>query len=215
MERINIISPQGAGYLITVFILIFSFLVLIHFLFGVKYLLKTILILILMLSAVLGYFSTELGVIFDVDMIQNIVETVKDNNKQEAFELLSFPLIKHVFLYGILPSLFVLFSKIIYSSFFKEVFMRFITFFGLLVMLTLIIFANFKYSTYFSRENRDLRVYIIPFYALDSVKGYISRELRKHKAPLKIIGNDALQHKITSTRTIGVMVVGRKGVCRD
>jgi lipid A ethanolaminephosphotransferase len=207
-ERLNIFSPQGMGYIITIFILIFSLLVIVHLLFGSKYLLKTLMIFTLILSAVLSYFDSELGVIFDVDMIRNIVETIKDNNKQEAFELLSLPLVKHVFLYGILPSVFVILSKIMFRPFSKEVFIRMATFVGLLVLLGIFIFANYKYTTYFSRENRDLRLHIIPLHAFDSLKGYVRRELKKNIAPLKIIGDDAVQAKRGNGRIIGVMVVG-------
>ena len=207
-ERLNIFSPQGMGYIITVFILVFTLLVLVHLLFGSKYLLKILIIFMLILSAVLSYFSAELGVIFDVDMIRNIVETIKDNNRQEAFDLLSLPLLKHVFFYGILPSVFVFLTKITFRPFLKEIVSRAVTFLGLAVLLGLFIFANFKYTTYFSRENRDLRVHIIPLHAFDSLKGYVRRELKKNEAPLKIIADDAVQHKIGSGRIIGVMVVG-------
>ncbi len=57
----------------------------------------------LLLAAVLSYFTQELGIIFNDDMVRNMVETVKDNNKQEAMELFSFPLFKHVLIYGVIP----------------------------------------------------------------------------------------------------------------
>ena len=141
-------------------------------------------------------------------MIRNIVETIKDNNQQEAFELLSTPLLKHIFIYGVLPSIFILFTKITFKPFLKESIWRLMSFAVLLSVIAVLFFANFKYTTYFARENRDLRVYIIPLYAFDSMKGYIRRELKKNSEPLKIIGADAVQTKRSKTKTIGVMIVG-------
>lgn len=207
-ERLDLYSLQGIGFVATVFFLIITVLAFIQLLLGFKYFLKIVMIFLLMLSAVLSYFSQELGIIFDVDMIRNIVETIKDNNQQEAFELLSAPLLRHIFVYGVLPSIFIVLTKITFKPFLKESFWRLMSFVALLSVITVLFFANFKYTTYFARENRDLRVYVIPLYAFDSMKGYIRRELKKNSEPLKIIGKDAVQTKRSKTKTIGVMIVG-------
>ena len=207
-ERLDILSLQGAGYTLTIFAIIFLVLVLIQFLFGVKYLLKPVMIFLLLVSAVLSYFSQQLGVIFDVDMIRNVVETIKDNNQQEATELLSLPLILHVLFYGVLPSVFVAVVNIRYKPLFKEIFSRVFYLVGIIAVVAALILMNFKYTTYFSRENRDLRYFITPIYAMDSLKGYIRRELKNKNVPLKIIGGDAVQTKSNAQRVIGVMVVG-------
>jgi len=156
----------------------------------------------------LSYFGQQLGVIFDVDMLRNVVETIKDNNQQEALELLSPPLIKHVLLYGALPTFFVLLAKITRKSFFKDVLWKLVMMLSLLVLIAGLTFINFKFTTYFSRENRDLRVYITPLYAIDSIKGFVRQELDKNKAPLKIIGGDALQQTQGINKRVGIMVVG-------
>lgn len=164
--------------------------------------------LLLITSAILSYFGQELGVIFDVDMVRNIVENIKDGNQHEAFELLSTPLLKYVFLFGILPAIAVALTKITYKPVFKEIGWRIVSVILLLVMIASLLLANFKFTTYFSRENRDLRVYITPLYAIDSIKGFVRRELDKNKAPLKIIGTDARQISQGINRRIGIMVVG-------
>lgn len=207
-ERLDIFSLQGGGYLLTVYAIIFLVLVFIQLVFGFKFLLKPIMVVLLVSSAILSYFSQQLGIIFDVDMVRNIVETIKDNNQHEAFELISPPLIKHVLLYGGIPVLLVLMSKIVYKSFLKEVVWRVITGLVLIAIIGALISLNFKYVTFFSRENRDLRVYITPLYAIDSIKGFVRHELDKNKAPLKILGDDAIQIKQGVNRRVGLMVVG-------
>lgn len=207
-ERLDIFSFEGAVYILSLYLIIFTVLVTIQFIFGQKYLLKPLLVFFLLLSAVLSYFSQELGVIYNVDMIRNIVETIKDNNQQEATELLSYPLIQHVVFYGVFPAIFVLLSSIKYRPLFKEHFARFVTILGLFVIIAGLILVNYKFTTYFSRENRDLRVFITPLYAIDSLKGYIRRNLKNSEQPLKIIGDDSVQQKKSKHRIIGVMVVG-------
>ena len=207
-ERLDIFSFQGGFYLLSIYLIVFTLLVLIQFVFGFPYLLKIVMALLLITSAILSYFGQELGVIFDVDMVRNIVENIKDGNQHEAFELLSAPLLEYVFLFGILPAIAVALTKITYKPVFKEIGWRIVSMILLLVMIASLLLANFKFTTYFSRENRDLRVYITPLYAIDSIKGFVRRELDKNKAPLKIIGTDARQISQGINRRIGIMVVG-------
>ena len=207
-EHLNIFTLQGGGYVFTVYAIIFSILVFIHLIIGQKYFLKVLMSLLLIVSAILAYFGQELGVIFDVDMMRNIVDTVKDNNQHEALELLSLPLIKHVLLYGVLPAAFVLIVNISYKSFAKETLWRVFTAIGLVVFISALLLLNFKSATYFSRENHDLRVYTTPLYAINSVVGFVRLELKKNKTPLKTIGKDAIQQKQGINRRIGIMVVG-------
>jgi lipid A ethanolaminephosphotransferase len=207
-DRLDLTTAQGAGYALTIYAVIITIIALFLFIAGQKFLLKPLAIFLLLLAAVLSYFTQELGVIFNVDMVRNTVETIKDNNQQEATELLSFPLIKHVFLYGVLPVLVVLWVKVSYKALFKEQLTRVGYVLGLVAIVTSLIMLNFKYTTFFSRENRDLRVYITPLYAIDSVKGFVRSERKKEKMPLQVVGEDAVQVKPGKERIIGVMVVG-------
>ncbi len=207
-ERLDVYTFEGAIYVVTIYAIIFSVVALIQLAIGHRFLLKGIMVLLLFVSAVLSYFNQELGVIFDVDMIRNVVETVKDNNKQEAMELLSFPLVKHVFLFGILPAVFVLFSKITYRPFVKEILIRIAYAIGLVLLVVVLLLINYKYTVYFSRQNRDLRYYITPIYAIGSVESFFRQERKSKRQPLKILGDDAVQEKRGKAKTVGVMVVG-------
>ena len=207
-ERLDLATFEGGGYALTIYALIITVIALFLFIVGQKFVLKSLAIILLLFSATLSYFTQEIGVIFDIDMVRNTVETIKDNNHQEATELLSLPLIKHIFLYGVLPSLFVLWVNIFYKKTFKELTTRIFYIFSLAVIVVGLIMVNFKYTTYFSRENRDLRFYVTPLYAVGSIKGYLKSEQTKKKVPLKIIGEDAIQNKRSTQRSIGIMVVG-------
>ena len=206
-ERLDVLSLQGAGYTASLFLIIFFILLLFQFIFATKYLLKPLVIFLLLISAIMSYFTQELRVVFDEDMIRNTVETIKDNNKQEAAELLSAPLIYHVVLYGVLPSILILFTQIKFQKFTKEVIKRTIYLGGVLLLIAVLILLNFKYISFFSRENRDLRFYATPLFGLDSARYYI-RENLIPPAPFKVLGADAIQSKKTTKRTIGIIVVG-------
>ena len=156
-------------------------------------------IFLLIVSAGFSYFTQELGVVFDDDMIRNLFETIKDNNQQEATELLSFPLIKHVIIYGLIPAALVILSTLTYKPFFKELLSRFIYALSFTAIIVALMMMNFKFTSFFSRENRDLRLYLTPVYALDSVRSFTQKQL-KNNAPLKILATDATQHKVQQTK---------------
>lgn len=175
---------------------------------GQKYLLKPLLILFLMVSSIMSYFTQELGIIFEVDMVRNVVETIKDNNKQEALELLSPPLLWHVFLLGILPSFFVLLTNIQYKTATKEVLSRILYSFGVITVVLTMFMLNFKYMSFFSRENRDLRVYVTPVFPALSLYRYTRSEFAGKDIVFKERGNDAQQYKSHTERTVGILIVG-------
>ncbi len=178
------------------------------FVLGQKYLLKPVIVFILFSSAILSYFSQELGVVFDVDMVRNTIETIKDNNQQEATELISAPLIKHVLIYGLLPSLLLFFVNVKYQTFLKEIRTRLFYLLGLILIVVVLVVSNFKFAGYFFRENRDLSVYVTPLYAYDSLGVFIVRELRRSRYIFKVLGEDAVQEKTNQKRVVGIMVVG-------
>jgi len=207
-ERLGELSLEGFGFIVAVYCIVFLALVFIQLVFGQKYLLKPVMGILLIVSAGLSYFTQELGVVFDVDMIRNIVETIKDNNQQEATELLSFSLIKHVFLFGILPAILIFFVHVRYKSIYKELLTRLFYLLGVIIILVVLLLINYKFISYFARENRDLRYFLIPIYAIDSVVDYKRKDLNKRNNIFKVIGNDAVQKKVSRQRTVGIMVVG-------
>lgn len=162
----------------------------------------------MLLSAVISYFNGHLGIIIDVDMIRNVIETVKDNNQQEALELISKPLIIHLFLFGIVPSIFILLVNIHYKKFTREILSRFLYSSGIIALLVIMIMLNFKYVTYFSRENRDLRVWVNPIFPMLSSYKYIKSIHEHKKIPFTTLGMTATRKKQSSKRTVGIMVVG-------
>ncbi len=208
IQRLDIFSFSGMGYVATFYLLMVLILVLIFLSLGQKYLLKPLMIIVVIMAAVISYFNQALGIVFNVDMIRNIIETVKDNNQQEAIELLSQPLLVHLFWLGLIPSMIIVMIKIQYKKLTQEVVSRLLYGSGVTLLLLIMVMLNFKYVSYFSRENRDLRVWVNPvFPALSSYK-YIEGTLSSKKQPFKKLGIHAVQNKQGKKRTVGIMVVG-------
>ena len=208
-ERLAVFSWDGAGFVATLFALMLMLLSVPVLLFVPRFLLKAVLIALVMLSAGLSYFTQNLGVVFDMDMVRNLVETVRDQNQQEARELLSLPLILHLVLWGVLPSIIIALIPLqAAQKWWKSLGIRLIYTLILISIAVSLFVVNNKYATFFARENGDLKAYITPLFALNSTYRYFNTFYAQQEQPFTILGNDAHQQKPTPRRTIGIMVVG-------
>ncbi len=207
LTRLDISTVQGIGYVFTSFFIIFFLLSSLFFVFGQRILLKPILVLFVILSATISYFHQELGVLIDKEMVRNIVETVKDRNINEARELLSFPLLLHILALGVAPSIMILLVKIDHGKLFPALMTRSLFALCILMITASTFMMNFKFYTYFYRQNEDLLLYVTPIYPLVAVKKYIKRQIKKSYV-FQEMGNDARRVKTNKNRMVGVMVVG-------
>jgi len=208
VQRLDIFSTAGFGYILALFALMIAVLAVGLLLLGVGFLLKTLLVLSLFLSAAISYFNQQYGVIFDTDMIRNIVETVRDKNVNEGVELISTPFIQHILLYALLPAMFVILVKVRHRKVWFEMLQRLAYALGLAIVVAALIMFNYKYVSFFSRENRDLRVWVTPIFPILSACGFFRDESRGDDIPFRQIGMDAVQQKTTVRRRVGIMVVG-------
>ncbi len=205
--RLDLSSIQSFGYIFTSFFVIFFLLSFTFFVFGQKSLLKPILVFTLILSATISYFNQELGVIIDKEMVRNIIDNIKDRNINEASELLSFPLIAYVFVIGIVPSSIVSLVNIRHHKLFRTLLTRSIFALCILLISASTFMMNFKFYTYFYRQNEDILFYVTPIYPLVAIKKYIKKQI-KNNYVFHEIGNDAHRVKTSKKRMVGVMIVG-------
>ncbi|WP_308874265.1 DUF1705 domain-containing protein [Thiothrix subterranea] len=157
-SRLNVFSWDAGGFVVTLFALMLALLGVPLLLLAQSVLLKPLLMSVVMLAAVLSYFTDSLGIVFDVDMIRNTAETVRDNNQQEARELLSLPLILHVLLWGVAPSIVIaLIPMKRHQRWWHGAGIRTAYAVGLIVIATGLFVVNNKYATFFGRENAGLK----------------------------------------------------------
>ncbi len=198
-------------YVISLSIVLFSLTIFLLNLINIKYIVKPVLILVFILSSFAAYAMDTFHVIIDDVMIQNIMET----DHSEAGDLVTTKLFIYVIVLGVLPSLFVFFSKIQYGTLKKEIFLRIKTFFLSLLVIVIVIFAFSKFYTSFFREHKPLRYYTNPTYYIYSIGNYIHRKYLSKPIPFKQIGLDAKVVSTTKKPKLVIMVVGEAARAAD
>lgn len=205
-QRIDFFEVSGFWFSLSFFSLFFVLLYLVLVLFSNKYILKIFLSIMLIVSAIIGYYA-KLGVVFSQSMLTNIIDNVKEQNNKEALELLSVPLVIHVIIFAIIPIMLLWLIKIKRQSFFIESRNRILTTLLVTIICVVTVWFNTQYLAYFGRENRDLRYFINPLVIVNAAAGYISDTyFPEIKEDFKVIGNDA-QIK-DNKKTVGIFIVG-------
>lgn len=207
-ERLDVVSTQGIGYTLTLLCLLVLIFSLPMLLLGQRALLKPVIAMLLVTSGSLSYFTAELGIVFDKEMVRNLVHTVLDQNTQEGMELISGALFSSLALTTLIPLLLLIWVRIRRTGFLLDNAWRLgyaIVFTG---AVSALILANFKSVTYVSRENRDLESVITPWYALKSLDKLYSDTAKTQNEPFVVLGDDAVQRAGSLGRRVGVMVVG-------
>ncbi len=200
--RLNLISIEGALFCLLLLSLIGLPVLIVLLFFGHKHTLKPLLYFFILLSCFISWFN-KLGVVIDEEMIRNVFQT----NSREAFELLNIPLVQHVFVYAVLPLAFIYKLRIRFSSLPTEITWRVASAGALLLIIFLLTVSNFKFTSYFGRENRDLRLYINPGFTLLAFEKSVS-ELFSTEEVFHVIGEDAHQLPIVDKKRVGIIVVG-------
>ncbi len=180
---------------------------LITFLFSLvcnKFTIKPVLITILLISSLTAYFINTYHVVIDVDMIDNLMKT----DAHESLDLISLKQIIYFVLLGILPSIFVYKTKIVYQSFKKSVLSRImLTGFSLVIMILIMMPFGSSYAS-FIREHKPLRYYANPTYYIYSLGKYIGQNAHKETKIFHNIAEDASQTGTSRQRKLVIFVVG-------
>jgi lipid A ethanolaminephosphotransferase len=201
------IYPPDRGhlpFLLSIIGLQMGFTVLLLAVAGWRPILKPMLGIILIASALAAYFMDSYGIVIDQDMIRNTLET----NASEATDLLSWSLLGYLLLLGILPAWLVWRSDIEHPGLPRALLLR-----GRLILLTLlalglIIIVFYKPYASFFREHKPVRFYSNPVYFVYSGLRYAGEQLFDGRRAFHQIGLDArLQPNHDRPRLI-VVVVG-------
>jgi lipid A ethanolaminephosphotransferase len=205
--ELDLLSRDGIGFLLTITGLAIVVLTTLFLVFGIGRFQKPFIATVFVAAAVFGYFCNEMGVIFHEEMFLNIAETVRDRNLAEATELASLPFIGHVILFGILPSVVLVFVQLKRRPVLREIGVRALVGIIAVAVLAGIALPNYRYVTYFAVEHRDLRFKVIPIFPLMSLVR-LTRDKLQRDVPFRTIDADAQQRWVSGKRAIGIMVVG-------
>jgi len=166
---------------------------------------RWILAIYLLIVSQSAYYMDKFGVVVDVSMLDNIMQT----NVQEFAGLLTVSLVVRTLLLGVIPAWLVIkyFPKSV--SGFAEILPR-LRVLGILLLLLTVVVAPFSggYAS-FIRQHKATRFYANPIYSTYSIVKYVDQQINIAKAvPLKHLAPDAKRLASTGKPELMVMVVG-------
>jgi len=176
-------------------------------LFSWRFLFKPIVVGVLLAASVVGYFMMTYGIVVDDTMLANTVQT----DTAEAAGLFSMTLVWHLLFTGVLPAIVVWRVKLVPRPFWRALVVR-----GGFAVLMLLVAAGaiglqYKDFSLVLRENRDLRMFINPTYAIYSATEYLTQTAEAGTVALRRIGEDARQTSQPASRgrrKVMILVVG-------
>lgn len=205
LPLLDLATLQGWSTLLGFFALLVWILASLLLLLGMKYLLKPILVLILLISAVVSYFQNEMGVIINEAMIQSLLET----NTKEATEFLSLKYFIYLIGLGLIPAIIIIWLPIKTTGFWRDWLQRLGTWLILTLVTLIIVWFSYKDLALIGREQRDLRMNLNPYYTLSSTFRYFYNTAYGVPKVLTPIAEDAqLQSTHTRKKTVVLFVLG-------
>ena len=201
-ENIGFSSFASIYFFFAIIIAIIFAISILLLILGQQYVLKPLAIFLIILSSILSFYNHQYGVTVDEQMIINTLQT----DLKEALDLMSVGFFIHIFFLGFIPSTIIYFVEIEYGSFKKDFILRLSFIVVAILIITIIIFANFKQVSFITRQNNNLNQHITPLYTLTSTYRLAKLSLQAESKFTKL-GEDAklLKH---NKKIIGIMVVG-------
>ena len=206
LEKTLLVYPLSENWLFVCSLLVwlFVFLSALLLLLCYRYSIKPILIILLIISSLVSYSTNNFGIVFDHNMIANTFET----NTAEFSDLVSLKSFIYLLFFGLLPSYFVLTTKITKASLKTQLFQRIKALLIMIFIFILLTMSFYKPLSSFARENPDLRMYINPTYYLYSMTKYVGTQFNTSTTPFSKIGLDAQINKKENKQRLLVLVLG-------
>lgn len=195
-------QPESYFLLTIPFIYFFALNIILNIL-STPYLHKIIIPLLILISAAISYNSLFFNIYFDVDMLNNVLQT----NFAESSRTLTTSFLLWLICLGVIPCLLYLFTVIEYKPWWKELLARMAS--VLISIIVILGVAKFYYQDYaaFFRNNKSLPHLITPSnFVASSIK-----KIRHHyrdNLPYTQLGLDAKLAKPDDYRHVTILVVG-------
>lgn len=154
---------------------------------SLKYLMKPLLIAFIMIAGVCSYFSDTFGVIVDKEMIRNAVVTTS----AEAGHLITAGFVRHVILFGILPSLLVVWVRIRHRRFFWKAVENFSIIIPSVLVTVALAYFNFASVAVAVRDHKDLLKLLNPSGPITAAYRFAFSSYREATLVVEPYGTDA------------------------
>ncbi|RYI16457.1 MAG: DUF1705 domain-containing protein, partial [Acetobacteraceae bacterium] len=179
-------------------------------LLAVRHIQKPVLIAMLITAGVTSYYVDVLGVVVDRDMIQNAMTTTFAESKH----LITVQFITHVILYGVLPSLLVLWVRIRRSSVGRALIGYGVVGAFAVALLVGLLFTNLKAYSTVLRGNKELMGSVQPLAPMGGALRYAKMMFKSTRIVVLPTGRDAKPGPFlakTDKPVLMVIVAGETG----
>ncbi|WP_062118553.1 phosphoethanolamine transferase [Aureimonas sp. AU40] len=156
---------------------------------SVKYATKPLFIAFILISASASYYADTFGILISRDMIQNVALT----STSEARHLVTPDLIRHLALYGLLPSVLICWVEIVHRRFPAKLLHNCLVIFPALAIAAIISLSTYSTLASTFREHRDLIGSLNPTAPVVAAVRYASHEMRERNVVAQPLGRDARQ----------------------
>jgi len=180
----------------SLFYLLFSFI-------SVRWLLKPLSILLVLISSMITYAMYSYGTLFDYSMMQNVFET----NYGEASAYLNLSAAGSFLLLGVLPAALIARTKIVYKDPLKELLHKGGAVLASIAVIGVVAVLYFKDYSAFGRNNSYLNKMIIPVEYVAATVKYINRNVLAEPLKYESLGEDA-QLVASAKPRLTVLILG-------
>lgn len=184
--------------------LMFALLYLLFNIITLPYIGKPLIVILLLCSSLSDYAMKNMSIIIDSDMVRNFMETTT----REAFDLVTPRVLLYVFIFGVLPALWVIFVKINYLPKVKECKQRLLYVFISLLIPLLVAPLCYKEYVSFGRNHKVVRHYINTFNYISAFNRYYKKSKNAHHEFIVLDEKPILSKKAGSAPRLFVYIVG-------
>lgn len=207
-EKLTEVYPLGGSntlFVISLAVFYYCFLLLLITVFSLVVPIRIVASLFIMLTAVVSYYSDQMGIVIDTDMIRNIVET----NIFEALDLINPGLVVHIVLLGIIPVILIWYAPLSRAGMLRE--LRYkgqLAVIAVVVMVLSLLTLGDYYASFF-REHKSIRYYMHPVSCIYYIVKYIKIEFNPAEEHSFITLVDHVQLSDgDTTRELVILVIG-------
>lgn len=173
--------------------------------FSIRYFVKPFFAFLFIIGSIASYAMLKYRVIFDRDMVQNVLET----NGSEVSSYLNISVILWVVLIGVLPAILIFFIKIEYpKKWYLGLLARGASMLASLAVIGVVL--AFYYQDYASvgRNNTTLNKEVVPANYVYATARYVYKRYLQKPIPFQRIGEDAVRVPGKEKPTLMFLVVG-------
>ena len=202
-EIFSELGDANIFFILTIPVFLITFFNVLFIPFTIKYFEKPFFIYLLITGSLVNFAMYNYKVIFDQDMIDNILIT----NFAEASSYSNLTVFLWFGLTGLIPAVLLFFTKITHYSFFKDIAVK--TGSVLISLIIVAIIAAFFYKDYASviRNHKIVRKEIVPTYYMSSTYKYIKKNYFASNMEYTQLGTDAVKEE-DGKDNLFVVIVG-------